>query len=61
MAEEKNYNIVRTAELLGIKVRTVRQWIRDGKLKAVKYDVSNRWFIPESEIERLRNGQKSGK
>lgn len=60
MAEEKNYNIVKTAELLGIKVRTVRQWIRDGKLKAVKYDVSNRWFIPESEIERLRNGQKSG-
>ena len=58
MAEEKNYNIVKTAELLGIKVRTVRQWIRDGKLKAVKYDVSNRWFIPESEIERLKNGNK---
>lgn len=58
MAEEKNYNIVKTAELLGIKVRTVRQWIRDGKLKAVKYDVSNRWFIPESEIARLKNGNK---
>lgn len=56
MAEEKNYNIVKTAELLGIKVRTVRQWIRDGKLKAVKYDVSNRWFIPESEIRRLKEG-----
>lgn len=58
MAEEKNYNIVKTAELLGIKVRTVRQWIRDEKLKAVKYDVSNRWFIPESEITRLKNGNK---
>lgn len=58
MAEEKNYNIVKTAELLGIKVRTVRQWIRDGKIKAVKYEVSNRWFIPESEIERLKNGNK---
>lgn len=59
MAEEKNYNIVKTAELLGIKVRTVRQWIRGGKLKAVKYDVSNRWFIPESEITRLKNGNKN--
>lgn len=47
-------------ELLGIKVRTVRQWIRDGKINAFKYDVSNRWFIPESEIRRLRNEQQSG-
>lgn len=56
MADEKCYNIIKTAELLGIKVRTVRQWIRDGKINAFKYDVSNRWFIPESEITRLRGG-----
>lgn len=52
--DEKFYNIVNTAKLLGIKARTVRQWIKDGKIKAIKYEVSNRWFIPESEIIRLR-------
>ncbi len=46
-------NIRQASKLLGIKVRTVRQWIHDGKIKAGKYDVSNRWFIEESEIERI--------
>lgn len=58
MESGKMYNIRQASNLLGIKVRTVREWIRNGKLKAGKYDVSNRWFIPESEIERLTNGHK---
>lgn len=51
---EKRYNIRQAAELLGIKVRTVREWIRLNKLRAEKYECSNRWFITESEINRLR-------
>lgn len=51
---EKRYSIRQASELLGIKVRTVREWIRLGKIKATKYEVSNRWFISESEIKRLR-------
>lgn len=51
---EKTYNIRQAADLLGIKVRTVREWIRLGKLNGTKYDCSNRWFISESEIKRLR-------
>lgn len=50
---ENYYNIRQASNLIGIKVRTVREWIRNGKLKAVKYDVSNRWFIPESEIRKV--------
>lgn len=57
---EKLYTIDKAAAALGLKVRTVRQWIHTGKIKAGKYPVSNRWFIAESEIERLRNEQKSG-
>ena len=53
MVKEKMYNIRQASNLLGIKVRTVREWIRTGKIKAGKYEVSNRWFIAESEIERL--------
>ena len=56
--EQKDYNIKKTADLLGIKVRTVRQWIRDGKLNAIKYPASNRWMIPREEIERLMGNEQ---
>lgn len=51
---EKNYSIKQASDLLGIKIRTVRQWIRDGKIKGKKYPKSPRWFIAESEIKRVR-------
>lgn len=51
---EKQYNIRQASELLGIKVRTVREWIRNGKLKADKYECSNRWFVSEGEIKRIK-------
>lgn len=57
---ERFYNVNRAADALGIKVRTLRQWIHTGKIKAGKYPVSNRWYIAESEIRRLRDEQQSG-
>ena len=50
---ERYYSIRQASNLLGIKVRTVREWIRKGKLHAIKYGESNRWFIPETEIKRI--------
>ena len=35
---------------LGLKVRTVRQWLADGKLKAEKRGWY--WYIPEEEIKK---------
>lgn len=55
---ETTYNIKETAEMLGIKVRTVREWIRNGKIKAFKYPNSSIWRIKESEIQRLINGEE---
>lgn len=55
---EKHYNLLQSAELLGIKVRTVREWVRTGKLKAMKYSGSRMWFVPESEIRRVQNVYK---
>lgn len=52
------YNIKQAAELLGIKVRTVREWIKLNKLHAEKYECSNRWFVSEEEINRIR-GEKN--
>lgn len=51
---EKNYSIKQAAQTLGITVRTVREWLKKGMIKAKKYEGCPMWFIPESEIERLQ-------
>ena len=51
---EKHYSLKETAEILGIKVRTVRDWIFKGKIKAGKYEDGKKWYISKSEIERLQ-------
>lgn len=57
---EKRYNLKQASDMLGIKVRTAREWVHKGKLRAHKYPVSNRWYVSESEIKRLRNEKQSG-
>lgn len=52
----KTYSIKQASNLLGIKVRTTREWLRKGKLNGVKDDSSKRWVIPEEEIKRLKEG-----
>lgn len=49
------YRIAEVAKILGFRERTVRQWIVDGKIKAVK--IMSEWRIPEEEIERLKKGE----
>lgn len=36
------------AEALGLKVRTIREWIRKGKIEAGK--IGSKWFIPYEAI-----------
>lgn len=52
---QKHYNLRQAGDLLGIKVRTVREWVHKGKLKAHKYPESNRWYVSEGEISRILN------
>lgn len=59
MSIERGYNLNEVAELLGLKVRTVRQWVKDGKVKATKIADSRRWIVTESEIRRLQNGDNN--
>ena len=56
---EKGFNLQEVANLLGMKVRTIRQWVHDGKLKANKIPGTKRWIVLESEIRRLQNGDKN--
>lgn len=57
---EKGYNLIEAAELLGIKVRTMRKWAQTGKAKAKKIPGTNRWVIMESEIRRLQGNDTEG-
>lgn len=54
MAIEKGYNLIEVASMLGIKVRTARQWVHDGKIHANKIHGSQRWIVMESEIKRMQ-------
>ena len=47
--------IKETAKIFGVHWQTVRNWIRDGKIKAVKIERTIR--IPDEEIWRLKKGK----
>ena len=57
MSEVKMYNTFETAKILGMKTRTIRAWIHDGKIKAIKYPKSKQWYVSSSEIERIVKGE----
>ena len=48
---ERHYSTREVCEILGIANRTLRRWIKEGKVKAV--NIGGRWRIPESEVKRL--------
>lgn len=48
---EKEYSIIEAAKILGIKARTVREWIKKGRIKAHK--PRNKWLISGDEIRRI--------
>ena len=52
----KYYTVRQASEILGLRVRTIREWIKLGRIKAVKLGGSNRWFISHDEIAHLVNG-----
>ena len=54
MSVQKGYNLREVADLLGIKVRTARYWVRIGKINAQKITGTTRWIVFESEIKRLQ-------
>lgn len=56
---ENGYTLKDVAKVTGLKVRTVRQWVHDGKLRAVKPKGAKQWVVSESEIRRLQNGDEN--
>lgn len=52
---EKYYSLIETAEILGVKVRTVREWTKTGFLIAHRYEGKKKWYVSQSEIDRLQS------
>ena len=55
---EKLYKLSEFARLVGVSRSGVIKWIREGKVRAV--NIHGRWYIPESELERLTRGFYAG-
>ena len=55
------YSLRSAAELLGVKTRTARLWVHNGKLSAIKYPGSQRWYVTAEEIERVRGDRDDNK
>jgi len=55
---EKLYKLSEFARLVGVSRSGVIKWIREGKVRAV--NIHGRWYIPESELERITKGFYTG-
>ncbi len=55
---EKLYKLSEFARLVGVSRSGVVKWIREGRIRAV--NIHGRWYIPESEYERLVKGFYTG-
>ena len=51
---EKHYSLSETSEILGVKVRTLREWLKTGFLIAHRYEGKKKWYVSQSEIDRLQ-------
>ena len=47
------YTLLETANIFKIRIRTVREWLKIGKIQAEKQGTM--WAVPASEIDRLKN------
>lgn len=54
-AEYKHFSLADMESIIGITRRTLLQWIKDGKLKAVK--IGGRWRVSEKELQRILKGR----
>ncbi len=51
---DKTYTMTEVARLLGVKVKTVQRWDREGRLKAAGRTVTDRRYYTEEQIREFR-------
>ena len=57
MEIEKCYNLNEVADILSVKVRTIRKWVNEGIINGRKIAGTNRWIVTETELARLQKGE----
>lgn len=50
---EKLLKTAQVAEMFSVTQETIRDWINDGKLRAVKIGNGHYWRVPESAVREL--------
>lgn len=53
MSEIKTYTVEEAESILKVKGKSIRNYIKDGKLKASK--IGKRWVIRQEDIEKFIN------
>lgn len=56
--DEKFYTTNKVGELFEVTAETVRNWIEEGKMKAMK--INGQWRVPRSEVLRFANERYKG-
>ena len=56
MEKEKEITLAEAADMLGVQVATVRQWIKSGKMQGRK-KWGTRWVVSIEEVERRKKDQ----
>ena len=56
MIVEKTYSPRQVAEIMLVKVTTVREWLRTGQLKGI--NINGRWRIKESALEEFMENRE---
>jgi len=54
----KLYTPEEVADLLGFKTRTIKEWLRSGKLPGIKVGVT--WRVRQKDLAEFLEKQKSG-
>lgn len=55
MADERWFTVAEIAELLKTQEKTVRQWLRDGRLKGRGFGGRMGWRVKESDLNAFLN------
>ena len=50
---EQFYTITELSKLLKLNRETIKKYIRSGEIKAIKLEISRRYVIPQSEVDRI--------
>jgi excisionase family DNA binding protein len=56
MAEDEALTVAEVAQRLKLSQETVRRWLREGKLRGVRFSDAGGWRVRASEVERVLGG-----